>query len=152
MESWHEEHWLYNLWHNIKILLSFWLSKSDNLSKILNVFLNTCTVLDSCSLLGISVSVLNLQKCSCFLYNTMEIDRGKAERENVRKSRETIRGKSLSSKIKVSKVSEGTVRYCFLVMSSQADLNCDVKPGNSVWTCSSAIVTPVVFVFTSCTS
>lgn len=111
------------------------MSKSDNSSKILNVFFNTFTVLDSCSLLGIAVSVLNLQKCSCFLYNTKEIRHGKAKkRKHEKKYRNYKRKKphDLSSKIKVSKVSEGTVRYYFLVTSSQADLNCDVKPGNSV--------------------
>lgn len=87
--------------------------------------------------MGIAVAVLNLQKCSCLPYSPEEISRGKAGSQNMRKKyrnykREKKKTHDLSSKMKVSDVSAGTVRYCFLVMSSQADLNCDVKPGNSV--------------------
>jgi len=65
--------------------------------------------------------------------------------------RDTTKPHDLSTKNPSAKLARGQLDIA-LVMSSQADLNCDVKPGNSERTCSSAIVAPVVFVFTSCTS
>lgn len=63
-----------------------------------------------------------------------ERERQKDITEEAGKQQEEKKSKKhMTSVLKpICKVSEGTVRYCFLAMSSQADLNCDVKPGNSV--------------------
>jgi len=116
--------------------------------------------------------VLNPQQFSCVVVRPQEIlvshkwregkrgggggddgreERGRERPKDTKEEKHTHKNTTLGLK-SITKVSKRTVKYCFLVPSSQADLNCDVKPGNSVRARSSAMATPVVFVFTSCTS